>query len=1364
MATRDMGDSSLDRNSETTVNIQLATVNGVLGIVGLTEVVGGVSTLEFHPLTATLAKKLDILDQYEKMTNAQKIRADELVASGKLRDTAWLRDNIEFLGGTEKQHAWLKGELQDIIQYHPQKLARAFTKGDSKKLKFIFDLIAETDTEAVTCATENIIVINNHLWVLEKDITEKLHSDKTIVHEIDHVGEIRIPDLNPREACIANIVNETAAYLTKTEDSWNKYLEAVKKANTRVELIKACEKFGSSEEFADLLIELGKKHNCSWENFLYILKQKEMGEKFAEIFADQLSREDYVRQTFMHGLIRQNDVKSGNIVVLRKYIENTAQRFGLSDDAMKTLWRDVEAYATGKKDLPGLHGVFTNTGFLSVPNSMIPLLKENFDLSTKLDDPVGLMRKFGDKMPLDWAQNCPHEFLNKLKAAGYTEMISADKLSKLRDIVGNLGRFDSYSGKELMSADEVFALRTGLVKNGQKQAIENKLSQLSLDVQAGKIYRGDSFPKFSGSSQNSNTTTVSQKRRPNQAHDEKTQRRVSAGHGLGSAAVHLGTRVGFIYAANRAGRHLQNWESANKNAGGQLMNVASNTSLAMQRADQLLQIGGLGVMGVGTAITVGQAIGKAGLKTGAGRAAAKTVPVVGTALGLGYAVRRAWDGDWIGAGMELGSAGMDIVTAVGGVTGPGEVALMAASASIDATIAARDAAMKDGVCDFAMTDTRGIPYRVRDSEGNLSCMLGARINYKHNQKNGAAVWYGLSPDGRSNYLAVVGSFKNDKPDGEWLVYDEHGAVKKGDKWTGNVLERAHYKNGVLVDEYKRVDKNGRLIAEGNFTNGEYIEYWTDQNGLSTGVQRRVGQFKNGKPVGEWSFFDSKGNPQLALDYDKNQVATVDRDKNGVPVLDENGEFKTNIRSMTQDEKNNLMRPDRDLSETGRKRSDGDAAQYSLITYQDKQGHVHQGYYGVHDHCLYEENQDGSLGRKLGRVDAKTSTTMWGDKITSRKWNNFVIPGKQPKAPEVNKEAEGQKKAINSTTQHSNSQPNARMRHEMGSMLPTGSSQKSPQKMKNNGVATGIYAAGKRVRTAVVNRIGAVIPAAPAPAKPIEHANESNQTSVTTVVPPQKVKNPTVSSSTINEYPSASEPKPRSKKTTTQEAHRPGYVVAGESVLKAGVSGTKEIGRYNPRTGEYKGESFDVAYSGQYDPSWNHPGGYPGGVVLDGHGDIFKNVDGKLTNVGTYDANQVGTMVATENRTDTKAAAPTKTAKGTFGKLKAVGEAIVNGVMNQQSTKGTAGHGNQANSNPVTSLRAIGEAIVNGVSHSNENAANAPSSGKSTVSEALEVVAKTSPVLGGLHLAKQVIRAGVKITKGMGQAKSGAKQGRSKSNG
>lgn len=117
-----------------------------------------------------------------------------------------------------------------------------------------------------------------------------------------------------------------------------------------------------------------------------------------------------------------------------------------------------------------------------------------------------------------------------------------------------------------------------------------------------------------------------------------------------------------------------------------------------------LKIGGkLASAGAKTLLTSG---GKAGLKAGL-----KSVPVLGTAISLGFAIKDAFEGDWAGTGMQLGSAAASLFPGIG--TG--------LSVAIDLADAARE--LKMGPFDNAndlLIPSKGRPIKLNSADDVLA--------------------------------------------------------------------------------------------------------------------------------------------------------------------------------------------------------------------------------------------------------------------------------------------------------------------------------------------------------------------------------------------------------------------------------------------------------------------------------------------------------------------------------------------------------------------------------------------------------------------------------------------------------------------
>jgi len=441
-------------------------------------------------------------------------------------------------------------------------------------------------------------------------------------------------------------------------------------------------------------------------------------------------------------------------------------------------------------------------------------------------------------------------------------------------------------------------------------------------------------------------------------------------------------QAALMMVASVAGRRAQHWDDAQEKYGlGELMGISPDTTSAMAKAGTYVGVGG-GLLVAGTAVaskwaTKSTRFASWGVKGG------KVVPYLGTVIGVGMAGVRAWDGDWKGVGLELTSAVLSL----------GPVICTGADLALNGYMAYRDAQMKDGTYTFTMTDGHGNPVQTSDGQN----AIGAVINYKHDVEDGPASFYDYDSE-KGPYLSVVGQFKNGERDGQWVTLspgwdpehpeeqDKHileratydkgklisftrvdseghlvaqledisdqayyselssnsldafavpfltgieesivrakvghvgqyteywtdengistgkvkciGQYKNGER-TGrwltvspewdpehpeeHVLECAHFENDRLVGDYFRLDANENVLVEGNFTDGEYREYWTDENGLSTGIPRYEGQYKNGQAAGVWVAYSADGEITEKIDYDNRVVYKY------VTVVDEEG--------------------------------------------------------------------------------------------------------------------------------------------------------------------------------------------------------------------------------------------------------------------------------------------------------------------------------------------------------------------------------------------------------------------------------------------------------------------------------------------
>ena len=144
----------------------------------------------------------------------------------------------------------------------------------------------------------------------------------------------------------------------------------------------------------------------------------------------------------------------------------------------------------------------------------------------------------------------------------------------------------------------------------------------------------------------------------------------------------LGSKGGrsVLARAARMGKFGKAGKILSKGAGGasKLLGGASKMGGSLLGGGSKL-LGGAAKAGGGLAKTVGKAAGKF-----AGKGLLKRIPILGSVVGVGFAIDRALKGDGAGALMELGSAGLGLLDLVAPGVGTG------LSLAADAGIAARD--------------------------------------------------------------------------------------------------------------------------------------------------------------------------------------------------------------------------------------------------------------------------------------------------------------------------------------------------------------------------------------------------------------------------------------------------------------------------------------------------------------------------------------------------------------------------------------------------------------------------------------------------------------------------------------------------
>lgn len=116
--------------------------------------------------------------------------------------------------------------------------------------------------------------------------------------------------------------------------------------------------------------------------------------------------------------------------------------------------------------------------------------------------------------------------------------------------------------------------------------------------------------------------------------------------------------------------------------------------------------------------------------------------------------------------------------------------------------------------------------------------LAESKKYDNNKLVDSFIHYNENPYFRSEQLYYANGLR----EGIRILFHPNG------KW--KIIE--HYSKDKLVGEYNRYDENGKLIEEGQFTEGQMSGLWTFYYPNSTQVKEKV-NFKNGQ---EWGYYES----------------------------------------------------------------------------------------------------------------------------------------------------------------------------------------------------------------------------------------------------------------------------------------------------------------------------------------------------------------------------------------------------------------------------------------------------------------------------------------------------------------------------
>ena len=873
--------------------VGLASISGILCVYVVQE-----GKSKIIPITKEVAHAFgfDKVPSAEKLFKERDTRVKNLIKSGRMGDEAWLRSQMRFVDTAGRDlgdwPAHIIKNIQEQLQYPTarRRLARLFTHAMMEKEILSYE-IAELPHALASSPFPAQMVDRAY-----KD--SKDYFDSTKPH------------------ALYDIIRESYA---RIEQYCNGVLEG-RNLDGRSEF----------KSLPTILKEIDQ--NLSWDDFLKL--QKTNPKKFNAYMTrikeisfitmiQNLPKGTYTKAALDYATQADKMGNKGALKNLKLIVRDYAKEQGMD---FNTVWSVIEKYATGKEEIPGLEGCFDKTGNLTdyarkksakleyqqAQNSLLNAREEETiqrwqksmtDARSKLME-LPEFKYIAEQKGMPWLEEHFDAILNlgsldKLLDR-WTITEGVDGLTEYRDKTGfcynvdNQGRLVSYVMPSKIK-NRVYTCQydaagkiVSVIKDGQVFQGDDLLDAIDLAKEAEMLHLA----------KNNKEITISAGKHPTKSHAPEVS---SAKRQIAGAALHLGGRVLLMHGAGYVGRKYREWQ-VHKGEVFREDVTDSGESLALKKAESLLGVGGSVLMGASAALILG---GSKVVASKAGVVAAKTVPVVGTVLGCGYGIVRACKGDWTGAGMEFASAGLDVVSGLGvaaSATGVGAIAgvplstwAMSASLALDTTLALRDGlkSIPDGPNHFALVDEQGNTVMGKDKNGKKTPVVGASITYENGAKNGDAIFYDRCSDGKVKPVAC-GKYLDDKKEGRWEVYDEQGHIR----------EILNYKNGKLCGKYQSFDENGDLLASGTFPTGEYEEYWTDENGHSTGIVRKSGQFENGHQVGEWYILGEDGK-EYTYDFTPHM-----KDPNGHQVMYD----LPNTSSTRNQPKSTLSLPSQDFPE------------------------------------------------------------------------------------------------------------------------------------------------------------------------------------------------------------------------------------------------------------------------------------------------------------------------------------------------------------------------------------------------------------------------------------------------------------------
>ena len=299
--------------------------------------------------------------EVRELLRRQENAARELIESGHLQDPEWIKNNVHVFAEDEvvvnDVYRWLNRYVK--TPQGASNLARALVneagQGDNQ---MEIRLVPHSEMHGFSgfgSWQDSRVQMSEVDWAC--DIERWLHN-LTLPHEIRHVGQQDIPNLSPREDFLyhAGII-EADARLTQFVDGISerrnpKHL-GYRGLKNDLQAVTTELNLPDVRSWKDV-DRLKKSNPKQYQTILGRLKERE----FVEVLNHLMQTPSYQLQGSYAKFVKGR----GNLNGLRAWCDQMCERQGMRSSV---IWREVEAMATGKKEIPGLEGGFDAKGQLT---------------------------------------------------------------------------------------------------------------------------------------------------------------------------------------------------------------------------------------------------------------------------------------------------------------------------------------------------------------------------------------------------------------------------------------------------------------------------------------------------------------------------------------------------------------------------------------------------------------------------------------------------------------------------------------------------------------------------------------------------------------------------------------------------------------------------------------------------------------------------------------------------------------------------------------------------------------------------------------------------------------------------------------